>query len=116
MSGRMEVFAQAYAWGDRWRHYDGEVSYTIDCESREPVDDVWPDEISLSIDDSPMRAYVPDRVECRNKSRGAAFFCSECGCVLQLEGFYGDPTMTDRFGVAILPDFCPHCGRKVVDE
>lgn len=56
----------------------------------------------------------PEERTCRDVSRGGENFkCSECGTVVEVE--YDDSLLyigglTDDF------DYCPRCGRKVVEE
>ena len=51
---------------------------------------------------------------CHDKGNIERFICSECGCRLDLQDEDWEPTMW-LDGAAMVPNFCPSCGRKVVD-
>ena len=55
------------------------------------------------------------RGTCHDKGNIERFICSECGCRLDLQDDDWEATMwLDE--AAMVPNFCPNCGRKVVDE
>ena len=52
---------------------------------------------------------------CHDKGNIERFICSECGCRLDLQDDDWEATMW-LDGAAMVPNFCPNCGRRVVDE
>ena len=53
---------------------------------------------------------------CHDKGNIERFICSECGCRLDLQDDDWEATMWLDDGTAMVPRFCPNCGRKVVSE
>lgn len=52
---------------------------------------------------------------CRDKGNIERFICSECGCRLDLQDDDWEATMwLDE--AAMVPNYCPNCGKKVVYE
>lgn len=51
---------------------------------------------------------------CHNKARYGNFKCDVCNAFLQLADFDEEPMLTVD-GAGYVPDYCPHCGAKVVD-
>ena len=54
------------------------------------------------------------RGTCYDVGDSTRFVCSECGCSLDLSDLDGEPTMWVK-DMADTPNFCPNCGREVVD-
>ena len=55
----------------------------------------------------------PERT-CSDIAEGMRFECSECGCTVRLT-CDDYPTIT-AYCLALVPNYCPNCGAKVVDE
>lgn len=78
---------------------------------REP--DEFPEYIWAILDGEAV-AYFPERT-CHNKARHGNFKCDACNAFLQLTDFDEEPMLTVD-GVGYVPDYCPHCGAKVVEK
>lgn len=52
------------------------------------------------------------RGTCHDKGNIERFICSECGCRLDLQDDDWEATMW-LDGAAMVPNFCPNCGRRV---
>ena len=62
------------------------------------------------------RRYVPERT-CNNMSKwpDERLECSECGCITDYVSYEDEPYMMTDEG-ATIPNFCPNCGARRVDE
>ena len=60
-------------------------------------------------------AELIDRPTCSDVGDDFVFRCSECGCELDIDDAFYEPTMW-KDGVATVPEYCPLCGRMVVDN
>lgn len=60
-------------------------------------------------------AELIDRPTCSDVGDDFVFRCSECGCELDIDDAFYEPTMW-KDGVATVPRYCPLCGRMVVDN
>lgn len=52
---------------------------------------------------------------CHDNGNIERFICSECGCRLALQDDDWEATMWLDDGAAMVPRFCPNCGRRVVE-
>jgi hypothetical protein len=52
---------------------------------------------------------------CHDKGNIERFICSECGCRLDLQDDDLEATMWLADGAAMVPRYCPNCGRRVVE-
>ena len=57
-------------------------------------------------------AELIDRPTCNDVGDDFVFRCSECGCELDINDAFDEPTMW-KDGVATVPEYCPKCGRMV---
>lgn len=57
-------------------------------------------------------AELIDRQTCNDVGDDFMFRCSECGCELDINDAFDEPTMW-KDGVATVPEYCPKCGRMV---
>jgi predicted RNA-binding Zn-ribbon protein involved in translation (DUF1610 family) len=55
------------------------------------------------------------RGTCHDKGNIERFICSECGCRLDLQDDDWEATMWLADGAAMVPRYCPNCGRRVVE-
>lgn len=78
-------------------------------------DELPPELVVTNRDGSITQVYEPFRGECHDKGNIERFICSECGCRLILQDDDWEPTMLVD-GAAMMPNFCPNCGARVVDE
>lgn len=81
-----------------------------------------PERIEVTLPDSRGREVHSARVyeyvrrgECHDKGNIERFICSECGCRVKLQDDDWEPNVLADEG-AMVPNFCPICGAKVVDE
>lgn len=51
---------------------------------------------------------------CHDKGNIERFICSECGCRLDLQDDDWEATMWLADGAAMVPRYCPNCGRRCV--
>lgn len=58
------------------------------------------------------KKYDDDDRFCHDIGTRNQFKCSKCGCTLDLEDEMGEPTIW-KDGMAIVPAWCPACGREV---
>lgn len=57
-------------------------------------------------------ADLIDRPTCNDFGNDFVFRCSECGCELDINDAFYEPTMW-KDGIAQVPKYCPECGRMV---
>lgn len=74
-----------------------------------------PDQRDREVGSARTWQYTLGAGTCHDKGNIERFICSECGCRLDLQDDDWEPTMW-LDGAAMVPNFCPNCGRRVVDE
>jgi len=76
---------------------------------------VWITEYDYQAIADELNAAMVGRGTCHDKGNIERFICSECGCRLDLQDDDWEATMwLDE--AAMVPNYCPNCGRRVVDE
>ena len=126
MTATDELRTRLTEQGIRWWQKRGYTRWKIDTEYGPTFFSAWQtshDTLTLSMFNkynlTPQQAIdaTLGRGECDNKGNIERFICSECGCRLVLCDEEWEPTMLVD-GAAMVPNFCPNCGRRVreVDE
>lgn len=96
-----------------WKH-DGTLHVELP-KLPESISVCLPDVRDREVRSARVWRYTRDSGTCRDKGNIERFICSECGCRLDLQDDDWEATMW-LDGAATVPNFCPNCGRKVVDE
>ena len=96
--------------GQATYHYDIDPYWDMfDCKELDRA----PEWDGHTPDDAIGRIAKLGRWTCHDKGNIERFICSECGCRLDLQNDDWEATMWLADGAAMVPRYCPNCGRRV---